>query len=112
MCVSRIHTIDRGWMREREKMEKKTAEKGRGNGGVWKRDDVRQEIYVHTWSRARDPLLPVFFAQKNAIFSNTAQLRILFVRKIVIKINTDFNCARRYLFNKLFTQAIVTDYRS
>lgn len=80
--------------KRRERKDVETA----GTGGVWKRDDVRQEIYVHTWSRARDPLLPVFFAQKNAIFSNTAQLRILFVRKIVIKINTDFN-----LFNKLFT---------
>lgn len=33
MCASRIHTIDRGWMREKERKgkKKKEGEKGRGN---------------------------------------------------------------------------------
>lgn len=49
VCASRIHTIDRGWMREKERegKEKKEGKEGRGNGGEEgreKRDGERQEI--------------------------------------------------------------------
>lgn len=47
VCASRIHTIDRGWIREKEReRKKKEVEKRRGNDGgrAEKRDGERQEI--------------------------------------------------------------------
>lgn len=47
VCASRIHTIDRGWIREKEReRKKKEVEKRRGNDGgrAKKRDGERQEI--------------------------------------------------------------------
>lgn len=85
MCASRIHTIDRGWMREKERegKEKKEGEEGRGNGGGGRKETASARKYKEP-DRARNFSPFHIFHAENTTPSNKVRLSILFFANRVL----------------------------
>lgn len=86
VCASRIHTIDRGWMREKEREKKEK----RGRGRMWKRwgREERETASARKYKepdRARNFSPFHIFHAENTTPSNKVRLSILLFCKLNFK---------------------------